>query len=602
MCGIFGFVPAAPSKGLLDVALIALHQLEYRGYDSAGIGLVTADGNSAVIKSAGNVVALKQKMELHDSDGACVIAHTRWATHGVASDANAHPHASDPQAHFIVVHNGIVTNANELRAELSRGDAIVSDTDTEVVAKMLFEAYQRNPATSFASIVASTLQNVQGSNAFLVASRMFPGTIVAYKRGAPIVYIQNEKGSVLSSDISALMDDSQTELVCRYMQDGQVLVANGTTCCIQGADTLFKENSVVKHLPVPGDTLDLGTFQSYLEKEIFSQPASLTSTISSFMSPSDIVVDKIQQAQKLVLVGCGTSTHACLAARDVLRKDLYKPVFVESASSFLEDEFPVTHEDVCLFVSQSGETADTIAALKYARSCGAFTLALTNCPNSSICTLAECALLLNAGREVSVASTKAYTSQISALVMLSACVAGRPFQKDALFWLPAFVEEALQVTDGRVQDLAEWISGFDHILLVGRSSDFATCAEGALKIKEVPYVHGEAILAGELKHGPLAMIDDSVLVIVVATGPLARMTSVIEQLRARKANVLAIVTDDAPLPEGTPSITVPKAPFSPLQSVLNIVPLQLVALNLARNKNRDVDRPRHLAKSVTVSD
>ncbi len=604
MCGIFGYTNAPLGQAwdaALEIALNGIKRLEYRGYDSAGVGAVFSDGRARVIKSRGNVVALQKECLRccgFDANATCIIAHTRWATHGQASTRNAHPHVSDDDNTFVVVHNGIITNAVHLRTQLAKaGVYLTSETDSEVIPKLLKQAWDANPRLSLAQVVAQVVPALQGNYAFLVASPAFPGALVGCRgrgKGSPLLFGSGEDGvCVVSSDAISLIEHTD----CVYaLGDEEIVVLENGTWDVYEAHTMCLASAPQRIEPAATAVdLDLGTFESYLEKEIFMQPQSIASTIRLAELQ---VPERLLGAKSVVMVGCGTSLHACMACKEAMRRALNKVVVVECASSFVDEQFPVADGDACIFVSQSGETADTLAALAFASKKGAFCFAITNCPGSALVRAADASIFLHAGNEVSVASTKAYTSQVLLMQMLAAEIEGR--QLDALNSMEGVVSKTLQAANEQVLRILPWVLQFDHILLVGRSSDFATCVEGALKIKEVPYIHAEAILAGELKHGPLALIDDRVLVIVVATRQ-PKMKSVIEQLHARGALMLILACDNE-LAEFVCDIRVPRSPAPELQALLNVIPLQVLAFHLAKIKKKDLDRPRNLAKSVTVKD
>ncbi len=604
MCGIFGYTNAPLGQAwdaALEIALNGIKRLEYRGYDSAGVGAVFSDGRARVIKSRGNVVALQKECLRccgFDANATCIIAHTRWATHGQASTRNAHPHVSDDDNTFVVVHNGIITNAVHLRTQLAKaGVYLTSETDSEVIPKLLKQAWDANPRLSLAQVVAQVVPALQGNYAFLVASPAFPGALVGCRgrgKGSPLLFGCGEDGvCVVSSDAISLIEHTD----CVYaLGDEEIVVLENGTWDVYEAHTMCLASAPQRIEPAATAVdLDLGTFESYLEKEIFMQPQSIASTIRLAELQ---VPERLLGAKSVVMVGCGTSLHACMACKEAMRRALNKVVVVECASSFVDEQFPVADGDACIFVSQSGETADTLAALAFASKKGAFCFAITNCPGSALVRAADASIFLHAGNEVSVASTKAYTSQVLLMQMLAAEIEGR--QLDALNSMEGVVSKTLQAANEQVLRILPWVLQFDHILLVGRSSDFATCVEGALKIKEVPYIHAEAILAGELKHGPLALIDDRVLVIVVATRQ-PKMKSVIEQLHARGALMLILACDNE-LAEFVCDIRVPRSPAPELQALLNVIPLQVLAFHLAKIKKKDLDRPRNLAKSVTVKD
>ena len=612
MCGIFGIITNTTA---VRRTMEGLQKLQYRGYDSAGIAFQSSPTTNTIHRVIGTVSDLAKDISpsMHALDSKLAISHTRWATNGRPTIENAHPIVSDDLNSFVVVHNGIVTNASELRTKLSsNGIELFTQTDTEVVPKLCYLMHERHPMISFHDLVRDVCDQLEGHYAILIISTKYPGKMIVCKNGSPLyIGVHEEKNDIIiSSDIAAL-----DELQVYAIDDGVVLEMD---CHALGKG--FRE--IENYSPVINaercEFPKLGDFRCYMEKEIIEQPHTLRASISKHLLPDHTIhfpnididaLKTIADARLIVLIGCGTSFHACIACKDIFRTLLSdKLVLADSASSFCEDNIPLSSSDVCIFVSQSGETADTIAALRFARSKAAFCCTITNHPSSTLAVMADVSVDLGVGEEVSVASTKAYTSQLCIIIMFVHFFAHRPTICGERFYeLPIALNACMQYLNKDVEELAKYVIDFPHILIIGCSSDLATCMEGALKIKEVSYIHAEAILAGELKHGPLALIDRNVLVIVMATSVepnKGKISIAIEQLAARDANIVVITNDNSlPITEFDVArvIRVPKLKCKYLQRVVDVVPLQLLALHLAVVKEINIDRPRNLAKAVTVA-
>ncbi len=610
MCGIYGTI----GWSTIQQTLNGLANLQYRGYDSAGIAFQTSlTFTNKIHKVVGTVPDLEQNiLDCYTApcDAQLAISHTRWATNGKPSLLNAHPiDYGDDANSFIVVHNGIITNATTLIEELSAlGFEPKTQTDTEVVPMLCSMLYRAHPCTSFRALLEKVCDMLEGSYAMLIISSVYPGKMIACKNGSPlhVGITHSENRIVLSSDIVPFMREEE-QLEIFTFPDGTIFEFTCTELS-QNSKTIKKRYNGHKQNEIQKDgfliSASLGNYSTYLEKEIHQQPKTLRASISRFVSPSHIAFERIRNARFIVLIGCGTSLNACIACKDLFRKHCCreKLVFVESACSFCEENLPITSSDVCILVSQSGETADTIAALQLAQREGAFCFAITNQANSTIALTADASICLGIGDEISVASTKAYTSQLCTMIMLINCISNEPMIAiEELLELPDALEACMPELNRSIETLARYVINFHHVLIVGCASDLATCMEGALKIKEVSYIHAEAILAGELKHGPLALIDDSVLVFVVATSAdvNGKIMLAIDQLIARDANVVVVSTTEKTAL--TQTIKVPRLGCNILQRVIDIVPFQLLALHLARLKNINIDRPRNLAKSVTVA-
>lgn len=612
MCGIFGIITNTTA---VRRTMEGLQKLQYRGYDSAGIAFQSSPTTTTIHRVIGTVSDLAKDISpsMFALDSKLAISHTRWATNGRPTIENAHPIVSDDLNAFIVVHNGIVTNARELRNKLScNGIELSTQTDTEVVPKLCYLMHMQNPTVSFYDLVRDVCKELEGHYAILIISTHYPGKMIVCKNGSPLYIGVNEEKNdiIISSDIAAL-----DELQVFAVDDGVVLEID---CHALGKGC----REIEKYEPVTHaercEFPKLGEFRCYMEKEIIEQPQTLRASISKHLLPDHTIhfpnidvesLRKIEGARLIVLIGCGTSFHACIACKDIFRKLLSdKLVLVDSASSFCEDNIPLSSSDVCIFVSQSGETADTIAALRFAKTKDAFCCTITNHPSSTLAMIADVSVDLGVGEEVSVASTKAYTSQLCVIIMFVHFFAHRypsSICGERFYELPIALNACMQGLNKNVEELAKYVINFPHILIIGCSSDLATCMEGALKIKEVSYIHAEAILAGELKHGPLALIDHNVLVIVIATSAepnKGKISIAIEQLAARDANVVVITNDkNPPMMDVARVIKVPRLKCKYLQRVIDVVPLQLLALHLAVLKDINIDRPRNLAKSVTVA-
>lgn len=609
MCGIFGicmYETKIDIKQLIDLILTGLRRLEYRGYDSAGFAF---GENPIIIKTKGNVtdLALASNIDIEynllETTHIC-IAHTRWATHGVPSDTNAHPHTSDPENHFVVVHNGIIQNYEDLRKMLeAQGYHFTSHTDTEVLP-ILCKMYYDKGERDFLKIVRNIVSMVEGTYAILVKSKEFPDELIACKKESPLILGRQGNKWILSSDINALIE--HTKQVC-YLQDNDVLhitkngmkiYNNDDEITRQFEESKLEANSVLK-----------GNYDHYMIKEIYEQPTSILRTYKNrcidnefkLLELTDRFADRIKKSSRVLMIACGTSLNACIASRLILEKTLDIPVSYENACDFVERGGYIKAGDTCIFVSQSGETADTLQALRYVKSKFGFCIGITNAYGSTLSREANMCLYLNAGNEIGVGSTKAYTSQIVCLLLL-ACALKKPKCSlyNDLLNLPISVNDILHTNE--IKLLAKTLCREKHILFIGRGVNYASALESSLKFKEIAYIHSEAILSGELKHGPLALIDDEILCIIFATYDdlFLKNQSTVNQLKSRKARLLVVCNNAEDFPD-VPTLVVPRT-NSYIQSILNIIPFQLLSYYIAIEKRINVDQPRNLAKSVTVAD
>ncbi|HEX5756953.1 MAG TPA: glutamine--fructose-6-phosphate transaminase (isomerizing) [Arenimonas sp.] len=606
MCGIVGI---SAQRAIASHLIAGLSALEYRGYDSAGIALLTGDG-IARLRAKGKVRELENKRAETAIDGHCGIAHTRWATHGVPSEDNAHPHVSGD---ISVVHNGIIENHAVLRDELrAEGFDFVSQTDTEVIAHLL-ERAQRQGKDLLAA-VQDTVARLHGAYAIAAISAREPGRVVGARFGAPLIAGFGEGENYLASDVHALLPLTR-EFV--YLEEGDVVDVSREAVRVFGADSVEVQRPR-KQSHFTADAVERGQYAHYMLKEIHEQPQAIADTLEGRISGGHILtqifgidaVELLAKTEAVHLIACGTSFHAGLVARYWIEQFAGIPCSVEIASEYRSREPVVRAGTLFLTISQSGETADTLAALKLAKQRPYLTqLAICNVPESSIVRESGLVLMTRAGPEIGVASTKAFSTQLVALALF-ALELGRAKGMDAaryadgvrqLELLPGLVAQALQL-DGEIRELAAHFADKQHALFLGRGTHWPVAMEGALKLKEISYIHAEAYAAGELKHGPLALVDESMPVVAVAPNDalLDKLKSNMEEVRAR-GGVLYLFADEA-VAAGFPESRVLCLPAAGeiAAPVVSTIPLQLLAYHVAVIRGTDVDQPRNLAKSVTV--
>lgn len=609
MCGIVGYIGNRSAEPIL---LQGLRKLEYRGYDSAGVAVCSANGMQ-VRKSEGKLDALEQLLRRKPCSGSVGIGHTRWATHGRPCDANAHPH-TDGKARFAVVHNGIVENHEQLRERLiSKGYTFVSETDSEVIAHLIADVYKGD----LAAAVRKATQMLTGSFALLALSALEPDKLVAARRSSPLVIGLGEGEQFVGSDISAVLDHTRNVII---LEDGETAVIARDHVEVFDEDGLSvgKEVSYVIWDAVQAEK---GGFDHYMLKEIYEQPRAYRDTMRSRLNGRNgktidlaelkMSAAEIGEIERIQLVACGTAYHAALVGKFALEALTRIPTEAEIASEYRYRNPIVSPRTLVVAVSQSGETADTLAAVREARRRGARILAVTNVVGSSLAREADATLYTWAGPEISVASTKAYTTQLLALYLLALYFAQELGTQNRILlrrWANALRElpdKAEQIL-GRANDIrrfAEQLAENRHVFFIGRGFDFAAALEGSLKLKEITYIHSEAYAAGELKHGTLALIEEGTPVIAIAVqdGVVDKTINNIKEVKARGARVYGIcgggnASLDGALDE---RFEVPETEelFAP---ALTVIPLQLLAYYTALIKGHDVDKPRNLAKSVTV--
>jgi glutamine---fructose-6-phosphate transaminase (isomerizing) len=612
MCGIVGYTGPRQAAPLV---LEGLRRLEYRGYDSAGLAVVD-DGRLEVIKTPGKISALEKQLAGVLPEGHTAIAHTRWATHGAPNQVNAHPH-TDCGGIVALVHNGIIENAPALRTALSqRGHVFRSETDTEVVAHLIEDRLAKGVGVTLADALAAALRQVEGTYGIAAVSAREPDTIVAARRGSPLLVGLGSGENFVASDASAVLAHTRSVV---YLDDGEIAVIRPTGYRILDLAAVEKEK-VVTQVEWDLATVERGGHAHFMLKEILEQPESLRDTLRGRLLEDEGTVrlgglnisdEDLLRVQRIVITACGTSWHAGLIGEYMIEELARIPTEVEYASEFRYRNPIVDERTLVIGVSQSGETADTLAALREAKRRGARTLGLVNVVGSTIGREVDGGIYLHAGPEIGVASTKAFTSQIAALALLTlklgrlralSVLQGREIVR-GLTRLPELVEQVLTTTAPEVERLAERLLRATNVLYLGRGYNFPVALEGALKLKEISYIHAEGYPAAEMKHGPIALIDDLMPVVFVAPHDAVyqKVVSNVEEVKARGGRVIGIVTqgDTAIAKLAEHRIEIPET-LDLLTPVLSVLPLQLLAYYIAVRRGCNVDQPRNLAKSVTV--
>jgi glucosamine--fructose-6-phosphate aminotransferase (isomerizing) len=606
MCGIIGIVgKAAVAERLVD----GLRRMEYRGYDSAGICTLD-DGELVRRRAEGKLANLMTEVERHPAPGTVGIAHTRWATHGAPTTSNAHPHATSEVA---LVHNGIIENFRPLRQELeARGRRFESETDTEVVAHLVSEQIESGKTPQEA--MRAILPKLRGAFALAIAFRAYPDLIVGARLGSPLVVGYGEGETYLGSDALALAPLTQT---VAYLEEGDWVVITRDGSTIFDKD----DNEVTREITSSGASaaeIEKGNYRHFMQKEIFEQPIVVAQTLRSYLRPLEQEVAlpqmdfDISGIDRITIVACGTSYYAGMVAKYWFERFARVPVDIDFASEFRYREPVLQKGGLALFISQSGETADTLAALRHCRAEGQTIAVVVNVPTSSMAREADLLLPTHAGPEIGVASTKAFTCQLAVLAALAAHFAvkkGRLSREEEagivrhLLEAPACLNAAL-AHDDEIAGMAHLIAPARDVLYLGRGPDFPLALEGALKLKEISYIHAEGYASGEMKHGPIALIDEAVPVIVLApSGPLFEKTvSNMQEVRARGGKIVLISDAEGLAEAGEGCLATIEMPrVHPLIAPLvYAVPVQLLAYHVAVAKGTDVDQPRNLAKSVTV--
>ena len=602
MCGIVGYIGNKPAQPIL---LGGLKRLEYRGYDSSGVATLEAN-NPEIIKAKGKLINLTAKTKNSKSTGNIGIGHTRWATHGEPNEQNAHPHQVGK---IILVHNGIIENFTELKSQYNL--KTVSDTDTEVLAALIEHEY--SASSDLHEAINAALKQVRGTFGLVVMATDQPNTLVAARRGSPLIIGTNKKEIFVGSDASALVGHAKDVM---YLNDDEVAVMSDGQVQVYDLERMPQKRSK-EQLNLELEELQKQGYDHFLIKEIMEQPQSVEATLRGHLLPDEGTTrlggvnlgdDQIRQIQRILIIGCGTAYYAGLLAKYQLERITDIPVDVEVASEFRYREPVISENTVAIVISQSGETADTLASLKELKRKGVYTHGLVNSIGSTIAREVDGGMYLHVGPEISVASTKAFTSQVIGALLFGLYIARKrslPFSVgeeivQALAELPEQIEQALKL-DSKIATLSQKYVDFDHALYLGRDAMYPIALEGALKLKEVSYLHAEGYPSGEMKHGPIALIDKNFLsIFLLDDGPLFEKSRTnLEEIKARGGEVL-VITNSVEYAKNDPSSLQIKTKShwtAPL--VLNVA-LQLLAYHIALKRGTDVDQPRNLAKSVTV--
>ena len=608
MCGIVAYVGSGEAAPVL---LEGLQRLEYRGYDSAGLAIQNGRGLE-IRRVAGRIEGLSRAVLERPAAGTSGIAHTRWATHGPPTESNAHPHV-DTAGEIAVVHNGIIENADLLREQLRRrGHEFRSDTDSEVLAHLI--ADQREPPLQLA--VARALRFVEGTFGVAVISAREPGRVVCARRGSPLMIGLGRGAVYAASDASAILPYTRRVL---YLEDGEMAVFDANGCDIVCMEALTRIDREVQEIEWDLEEAERGGYPHFMLKEIHEQPATVAATMRGRIVPGSTgirlgglrdVGPVLREAERVVFTACGTSWHAGQIGAYLLEELCRIPATVEYASEWRYRNPVLEDGTVVVGISQSGETADTLAALEMARERGCPALGIVNVVGSSVARTTDAGVYLHCGPEIGVASTKAFTSQVTALALFALCMAEKrgtlPPEEirswiEALQDLPRQVEEVLAQAE-EIEALAGRLLGHDNFLYLGRGYSFPVALEGALKLKEISYVHAEGFSAAEMKHGPIALIDENMPVVVVAPrdGAYAKVLSNMQEVKARGGRLIAVTTHPNGVADLADEVLFVPHTKDGLLPVLTSIPLQLLAYHIGVLRGCDVDKPRNLAKSVTV--
>jgi glucosamine--fructose-6-phosphate aminotransferase (isomerizing) len=610
MCGIIGYIGSRPARNII---INGLKRLEYRGYDSAGMVLV--NGETKIFKCKGRVKDLEEIVNKSNFDGTIGMGHTRWATHGEPNELNAHPQISY-KGNFVVVHNGIIENYSLLKKHLqSRGVVFASETDTEVLANLIEHLYIEGDLTAEQAITLA-LNRVQGAYGLGIICTKEPDKIFAAKRGSPLVIGVGDGENFIASDATPIVEYTQKVV---YMNDDDIAILKKDQIIFKTLKNELIEPDI-KELDLKIGEIDKEGFAHFMLKEIFEQPRAIHDTFRGRVLPdrSGImlgglhdVLDTMSQAERIIIVACGTSWHAGLLGEYIFEEYTRIPVEVEYASEFRYRNPIIRKGDIVIAISQSGETADTLAAVKLAREKGAKVIGICNVVGSSIPRETDAGVYTHAGPEIGVASTKAFTSQVTVLAMMAFEIGHLKGIISDLFYkelitelvsIPSKIEKALKVNEQALA-LAKMFENTHNALYLGRGYLFPVALEGALKLKEISYIHAEGYPAAEMKHGPIALIDDNMPVVVVATkdDTYEKIINNIQEIKARKGKVIAIVTEGDEIIRKMADyvLEVPET-MTVFSGLLAVIPLQLLSYHIAVLRGCNVDQPRNLAKSVTV--
>ncbi|MCO5249520.1 MAG: glutamine--fructose-6-phosphate transaminase (isomerizing) [Chitinophagales bacterium] len=614
MCGIVGYIG---KKQAFPIIVNGLKRLEYRGYDSAGVALLDSSNNLNVYKKQGKVEEMEKFALKHSTDGCIGIGHTRWATHGEANDVNAHPHINT-NGDIAIIHNGIIENYVSLKTALiERGYVFRSQTDTEVIAHLI-DDIQKNAKVDLAEAVRLALNEVVGAYAIVVISKNEPDKLIVAKMSSPMVIGFGEDELYVASDGSPLIEHTKK---VSYIEDGQmaILHLNGNMEVKNLTDNLPR-NLYFEELSFTLEEIEKGGFEHFMMKEIHEQPQAIYNSIRGRMGLEQMKISlgginqfegSFRNTERIVIVACGTSWHSALIGKYLFEEFARINVDVEYASEFRYRNPKLSEKDIVIAISQSGETADTKAALELAKQKGALTYGICNVVGSSIARLSDAGSYTHAGPEIGVASTKAFTTQVSLLVLMALQIADikgtistslmNEFLNE-LDILPKKIEKILE-SDKYIEKIAKVFQHSTNFLYLGRGYNFPVALEGALKLKEISYIHAEGYPAAEMKHGPIALIDENMPVVVLAPHSTYydKLLSNVEEVKTRKGRIIAVVTEGDELVKNLAEyvIKIPNT-IEALSPILTVIPLQLLAYHIAVLRGCNVDQPRNLAKSVTV--
>jgi glucosamine--fructose-6-phosphate aminotransferase (isomerizing) len=612
MCGIVAYIG---QKQAYDIVIKGLKRLEYRGYDSAGVALL--NGDMRVYKKKGKVANLEEETAGQDVSGGMGMGHTRWATHGEPNDKNSHPHLSE-SGDLAIIHNGIIENYATLKEGMvQRGHTFHSDTDTEVLAHLIEDVMQ-NTGLPLADAVRSALKQVSGAYAIVILSKNHAEHLIAARKGSPLVVgIGKERGEFFfASDATPIVEYTNKVI---YLNDGEIAIVENKELTVKSIDNVVQV-PYVQELEMSLEQLEKGGYPHFMLKEIYEQPRSIydsfrgrfdAETGEIHMRSMEDYAERLKEIKRLILIGCGTSWHAGLVA-EYLFEDLARvPVEVEYASEFRYRNPVLYADDLIVAISQSGETADSLAAMELAKRKGASVFGVCNVVGSSIPRMSDAGAYTHAGPEIGVASTKAFTAQVTVLALMAVGMAKlrgtmNPMAITAFYQemeaIPEKIEKALLLNDEIVKLAAEYKDA-KNFLYLGRGYNFPVALEGALKLKEISYIHAEGYPAAEMKHGPIALIDEEMPVVVIATNSehYEKVVSNIQEVKARKGKVIAIVSEgNSGLNEMVDHVIQVPETIEALSPLVNTVPLQLLSYHIAVMRGCNVDQPRNLAKSVTV--
>jgi glucosamine--fructose-6-phosphate aminotransferase (isomerizing) len=606
VCGIVG---AISERNITNILLEGLKRLEYRGYDSSGIAVLNNKKTLKAVRAVGKIEALERKLKTIHLEGHIGIAHTRWATHGAPTEYNAHPHISNNS--IALIHNGIIENHEKLREKLIKaGFKFKSDTDTEVIAHLIYKYLQQK--NSLLAAAYKAVKKLKGAYALAIISPFEPDKIIAVRSGSPVVIGLGIEENFVASDAIALLPVTNNFI---YLEEGDIAVIERSNVHLYNSK-LRPVNRPSKTSKISPDNIDRGNYRHFMQKEIFEQPKALADTLEERLLPSEIPLEIFgnnakrifAKIKKIQIVACGSSFHAAMVGKYYIEKYAKLPCNMEIASEFRYRQSIVEAGTLFVAISQSGETADTIAALRYAKKLSfVATMAICNAPDSSLVRDSDLVFMTRAGIEIGVATTKAFTTQLTALLMLAIAL-GKGTKKTTqqlikqLKHLPVAAEKALNL-DQEIITIAKTIENSASVFFLGRGISYPIAMEGALKLKEISYIHAESFPAGELKHGPIALIDQGTPTIVIMPNDslCEKIKSNLQEVNARGGKLIIFADESLPF-KNHPGWTICKIPkvAAEIAPIIYTIPLQLLAYHVAVLKGTDVDRPRNLAKSVTV--